>query len=405
MRIFPRMRPIAKTLGIEEIDARFRLAPAELLGIVAFWMVLAAITAAGRRLDLRIPGVDPSIARAFVSLSFIEYAIWALLTVPIIWLSSRLSVESGERIAPRVAVLIALGVVVASLVDATLAAVSDAMLLPRGGTVTGAWPWGLSGFEFLDDLMVYFAILGAGIARDYYLRYIARVEESIQLQTHAARLEGQLAQAELNVLRSQLNPHFLFNTLHAVSALVERDPRGVRRMIARLSELLRSTLDGTHEQKTSLGKELETLTRYVEIMEIRYQGRLTVTTSADGDIRDALVPSLILQPIVENAMKHGVDGTTGEARIDIRVTREGSNLVLAVRDNGPGPSAGTPSAGSGVGLGNTRARLQQLYGTNQNFTLIAAPEGGAVAELTLPYESAAAPQGSDAAGSPMRRRE
>ncbi len=399
------MRPIAKTLGIEEIDARFRLAPAELLGIVAFWMVLAAITAAGRRLDLRISGIDPSIARAFVSLSFIEYAIWALLTVPIIWLSSRFSVESGERIAPRVAVLIALGVVVAGLVDATLTAVSNEMLPPRRPSARAAWPWGLSGFGFLDDLMVYFAILGAGIARDYYLRYIARVEESIQLQTHAAQLEGQLAQAELNVLRSQLNPHFLFNTLHAVAALVERDPRGVRRMIAPLSELLRSTLEGTHEQETSLGKELETLTRYVEIMEIRYQGRLTVTTSVDGDIREALVPSLILQPIVENAMKHGVDGTKGEARIDIQVTRKAGDLVLTVRDNGPGPNARTSSTGSEVGLRNTRARLQQLYGTNQSFTLTAAPDGGAVAELTLPYRSDAVSRASDSAGSPMARPE
>ena len=176
-------------------------------------------------------------------------------------------------------------------------------------------------------------------------------------------------------------------------------------MIARLSELLRSTLEGTHEQETSLGKELETLTRYVEIMEIRYQGRLTVTTSVDGDIRDALVPSLILQPIVENAMKHGVDGTKGEARIDIRVTRKAGDLVLTVRDNGPGPNARTSSTGSEVGLRNTRARLQQLYGTNQSFTLTAAPEGGAVAELKLPYRSGAVSRASDSAGSPIARPE
>jgi hypothetical protein len=135
--------------------------------------------------------------------------------------------------------------------------------------------------------MVYLAVLGAALARDYFLRYQARLEETTRLQSRAARLEAQLAEARLDALRTQLNPHFLFNTLNAVSTLVERDPRGVRRMIARLGELLRHTLDEKNEQEITLERELDLLRRYLDIMEVRFQGRLSVTLDVADDVRDA----------------------------------------------------------------------------------------------------------------------
>jgi two-component system LytT family sensor kinase len=364
----------------EDPDRRLRLGTSEVFVIAAFWTSLGVITAAGRRLDPRVPVPDPEFTNAFVTLTVIEYAVWAILTGPIIWLASRYSVEGGIRVA-RIALFIVLGLIVAASVDYVLSIVRG-LLFPfiRTPRLDGGG-WRVTYFEFFDDFLVYLAILGAGIARDYFLRYRIRVEETIQLQ-------AQLAQAELSALRSQLNPHFLFNTLHAISSLVERDPRGVRKMIARLSDLLRASLDGNHEQEVPLEKELETLQRYIEIMEIRYQGRLTVETSVEEELNAAMVPTLILQPIVENAMKHGVDETRGDARISIEARREGGQVILRVTDSGPGP--GTSVAPSnGVGLPNTKARLQQLYGHEGQLTLRSGANGGTVAEIRVPFHTAA----------------
>jgi two-component system, LytTR family, sensor kinase len=228
-------------------------------------------------------------------------------------------------------------------------------------------------------------VLAGGVARDYFLRYQSRREQTILLQAQAAQLQAQLADARLAALRTQLNPHFLFNTLHAVSALVERDPRGVRRMIARLSELLRTTLDGADEQVVPLGQELTFTHRYLEIMQIRFQGRLTIQSQIEPSALDALVPNLILQPLVENAIKHGVSKIDEEGRIEIHARREGERLALCVRDNGPRVTEHGLRAGEGVGLRNTRERLEQLYGSDQSLTLRGAEDGGVLAEVNIPF--------------------
>jgi sensor histidine kinase YesM len=195
-------------------------------------------------------------------------------------------------------------------------------------------------------------------------------------------------EARLTALQTQLNPHFLFNTLHAISSLVERDPRGVRRMIARLSELLRLTLERTEQQEVPLEQELAFLQRYLEIMQIRFQGSLEVETQVDPVVNEALVPTLILQPLVENAVKHGVSKVDGGGRIAVSARREGDRLVLSVRDNGPGLD-GTDATESGLGLRNTRARLEHLYGAAQSLTLSALPDGGLIAEVRLPFHTRA----------------
>jgi len=273
----------------------------------------------------------------------------------------------------------------------------------RGPPIT--WRTGLARLWFLDDLTVYFAVLAAGIARDIFARYRARHDETVRLTAQAAQLQAQLAEARLAVLSAQLNPHFLFNTLHAVSSLVERDPRGVRRMIARLSELLRVTLESPNEQEIPLSRELALLQLYVDIMQVRFQGRLIVEIDADENVMDALVPSFVLQPLVENAVMHGVSKVEGGGRIDLRAHRAGDDLVITVRDNGPGIDVtvptiesrltpdlprddGAPGSG-GVGLSNTRARLQQLYGVDQQLSLRPGAGGGTVAEIVLPYHTGA----------------
>lgn len=360
----------------------------DVLAIVAFWALLAVVSAVSRELDPRIPGLQARVVSAVVMATYIEYALWALLTVPIWWLSSRYAIEEGRRLG-RILLFVAVGVALAVAVDALhlqirqelISEVVDSRVRRRPP------PTLFIGLGFLDDLMVYFAVLGAGVARDYFLRYQARLEET-------ARLQALLTQARLDALRSQLNPHFLFNTLNAVSALVERDPRGVRRMIARLSSLLRYTLEESAQQEVPLTRELDLVSEYVELMQIRFQGKLNVAMHVDDTARGALVPSLILQPLVENAIKHGTSHLVGSVvgEIEIRARRAGDRLHISVTDNGPGPAAERASDGTGVGLSNTTARLRQMYGAAYGVTLHARPEGGTVAEIMMPFHQSPTPR-------------
>jgi len=364
----------------------FPLRGVDLLAIALFWGFLAIVSTAGRELDPRIPGIPDRVVSAVINATYIEYALWAVITVPIWWLSTRYSIERGTRWG-RMLLFVALGIVLSIVMDRLLASVRDSLLnVGRnvfeagrdrlGGRGRRRPPTAFVGLGFLDDLMVYFAVFGAGVARDYFLRYRARLEETV-------RLQAQLAQARLDVLRSQLNPHFLFNTLNAVSALVERDPRGVRRMIARLSDLLRYTLEESTEHEVPLHRELDLLGEYVELMQIRFQGKLTVDMDVDAESREALVPNLILQPIVENALKHGVSNIAGAGHIVVAARRDGALLRLTVTDNGPGPGIGP----EGVGLRNTNERLQEMYGEPHRVTLHPREEGGTRAEIVLPYHT------------------
>jgi two-component system LytT family sensor kinase len=387
----------------------FPLQRTELLLIFAFWTVLAVLTAASRLLDPRGPAFQqPFPSSTPITLAFAEYYLWAVLTVPIFWMASRVSLEPrGDRFG-RVLLFLGVGVLTAMFVDVATHFMRDAMfdfpMRPRRGPPI-TWRTGLVRLWFLDDLTVYFAVLAAGIARDIFARYRARHDETVRLTAQAAQLQAQLAEARLAVLSAQLNPHFLFNTLHAVSSLVERDPRGVRRMIARLSELLRVTLEGTSEQEIPLSRELELLQLYLDIMQVRFQGRLDVHIDVDADVMDALVPNFVLQPLVENAVMHGVSKVEGTGTIQRRAHRSGDDVVITVRDNGPGldsgsvtetlaresrdGSSGMSGGRGGVGLSNTRARLEQLYGAEQRLSLRRAAEGGTVAEIVLPYHTGA----------------
>jgi two-component system LytT family sensor kinase len=361
----------------------------ELLVVFAFWTFLALLSAANAVLDPRARGLDSVLSSGPVALAFAESYLWAALTPVIFWVGGRFSVERSNW-RSRLALFLGVGIIAAMSVEMLLAYLRSEFVFPlRRRLPFGFNPmFGVTRLFWLDDLMVYFAVLAASFARTYFLRYRARQEEAARLQAQTALLQAELAEARLTALQSQLNPHFLFNTLHAVSSLVERDPRGVRRMIARLSDLLRFTLERTDQQEVALEQELAFLERYLEIMQIRFQGQLQVDTYVDAGVTDALVPTLILQPLVENAVKHGVSKVNASGRIEISARRAGDRLVLAVRDNGPGLDNGDASE-EGVGLGNTRARLEQLYGSAQSLTLREAPEGGLIAEVTLPYHTGA----------------
>ena len=203
----------------------------------------------------------------------------------------------------------------------------------------------------------------------------------------AARLEMQLVQARLDALVGQLQPHFLFNTLHTISAFVLEDPKQANRMIARLSELLRQSFNRERGPLVTLEEELELLDHYVAIQEARFGDRLRVTFRVDPRAASAVVPTLLLQPLVENAIRYGVVPNGGVAEVEIAATRNGDRLHLEVRDNGPGVNGNGGGGGSGLGLANTRARLQELYGAGHRFDLTnaPAPAGGALATIEIPY--------------------
>ncbi len=394
---------------------RLPLGRADLLLILGFWTFLAALTALNRVMDPRAGGpFQPVTPSAPIAMALLQAYLWALITPAVFWLAGRFGPERSTRWV-RILVLLGVGLLVAIAMDRVSFALRSHFYAfqPRGGSAaasptagrggpSGAW-FAISHLWFLPNLVIYMAVLAAGFARDYFGRYRVREAESVRLQAEAARLHAQLAEARLSALRTQLDPHFLFNTLNAVSALVERDPRGVRRMISRLSELLRASLEGGDAPEVPLEKELEFIGRYLEIMQIRFQGSLSVETSAPPELADALVPSLVLQPLVENAIKHGVRRSEGVGRIAIAARRDDGRLVLSVEDSGPGPDAATPEAGGGVGLRNTRERLEALYGDAQSLTLRPAEGGGTVAEVVLPYHTATGAAATDALGAVVGR--
>jgi two-component system LytT family sensor kinase len=378
--------------GSDAQAERMRLGRAELLGIFAFWTFMAVLSAANALLDPRGGrGLQPNVASAPIALAFVESYLWAAATLLVFRLTSRYSVERSSWLS-RVLLFVGLGVVLSICVDVITAYLRfNVFFTPRRLPPSGSLPGPLLGIVrlwFLNEMIVYAAVLAAGFARVYFLHFQSRQEETVRLQAQAAQLHAQLAEARLATLRTQLDPHFLFNTLHAVSALVERDPRGVRRMISRLSELLRQSLEGAQEQEVPLEREMGLVEKYLEIMQIRFQGTLELSVRMDAGAADALVPSLVLQPLVENAIKHGVGRIRGTGRIEITADHEGGRVVLRVRDNGPGPGGGE-AAREGVGLGNTRARLEQLYGADGRLALRAAESGGTLAEVSLPFHTRA----------------
>jgi two-component system, LytTR family, sensor kinase len=365
-----------------------RVAAGGVLSIFAFWISLPLLV--GALLLLFAEEVRFGQGLRFIGAATVFSVSWTGVTVVVFRLTSRFGLESSDRLT-RNLVLVGAGILLAALVTGLGIA---GFLLFGLGPADEAGPVPLrmiAGRMLLPNLLIYGGIALAGLARDASLRAQSRREEAVQLHARNAQLHAQLAEARLRVLHTQLNPHFLFNTLNAVSGLMDEDPRGARRMIARLSELLRYALKEGTDAEIPLHDELKLVGRYLEIVEIRFQGRLETSVTSDPAAREALVPSLILQPLAENAMKHGVGKAGGYGRIEVQATRAGDSLVLRVLDTGAGAAAdaapNAESGGGGLGLRHTRERLDELYGADQGFTLTPRAEGGMVAEIVLPYHT------------------
>lgn len=227
------------------------------------------------------------------------------------------------------------------------------------------------------NILTYAAIVGVVSAYDTYRKLVAR-------ETHAAALEVQLAQANLRALKMQIHPHFLFNTLHSIAALVRKGENKLAvTMLGQLGDFLRLALENKGQQEIPLEEEIDFLRRYLDIERVRFGDRLSVSIETDPDLRACYVPNLILQPIVENAIHHGIAPQTSDGRIYITVRSEGETVCMSVRDNGPGLKD-PERLRKGVGVANTQERLENLYGTKQEFSLRNADVGGLEVRIRIP---------------------
>ncbi len=319
---------------------------------------------------------------------FSYWSIWALLTPAIIWLVGKYRITQQNWWRSILVHLFAAGlfsfihlilyILLLWLVDPTILISSQASdtqsLLVR---LTKS----IVIMNFNTRYLIYWVILFFSHALYYYKRAQAGELRNSQLQT-------KLAQAHLEALRMQLHPHFLFNTLHAISSLMHTDVDAADRMITRLSDLLRMTLDKINSQEVRLKEELEILEKYLEIEQIRFGDRLKVEYTVSPDILDAYVPNLILQPLVENAIAHGIAPHAEGGTIQIRASALGEQLSIDVSDNGRGMTIGQQrNFKQGIGLANTRARLQQLYGEEQSFVIINQNNQGFSAVMKIPYRA------------------
>lgn len=356
----------------------------ERLLIVGAWLVYALVTVANRLFGGR-RGPDGVGDGAVLAVGLIEAATWAILTPPIFELVGRqLAPDSTPSRGPDaqgasgsgaglgdLLRFFGVGIAVAAGMSLLGALLRSEIYPPwPGGFVPPVW------FAFTSNAVLYGAVVAAGLARAYSM-------QSRWVEERRVRIEAELARARLDVLRRQIDPHFLFNTLNLIASLVERDPRGVRRMIARLGELLRASLETGGSQELSLRQELALLNAYLEIMLMRFGDRLTVHVDVDETLLDLPVPGFLLQPLAENAMRHGIEPLSGAGRLAVIGRREGDVLILQVRDNGqPAEPIGMHE---GVGLGNTRSRLVRLYGPNATLAL-RREQNETVAEVRIPIE-------------------
>jgi two-component system, LytTR family, sensor kinase len=338
-------------------------------GVTAWWTVSAVISAAQIQ-SVRTGMGEEAVWLDALRLTLASSYLWVPLTMFALWSAARLPLERGRLWLPLL-VHTAAGLGVAAV---------------RGAAVVMLNPW-IGWYRELpslpqlfvtslnNNLLVYWLLVGVGHAVHY---------------ARAARQQQQLlSEAQLLVLKSQLQPHFLFNALNTISAFVRTDPDTAERMIDRLGRLLRHSLDTAAAHEVSLREELAALEPYLDIERTRFEDRLTVERRIDPAVLDAAVPHFLLQPIVENAVTHGIAPRSLPGIIEIAAWREGEDLVIRVQDDGVGVRPGLGSAHWGVGLRNTRDRLRHLYGARYRLELLPAGDGGATTRVRIPFRASA----------------
>ena len=342
--------------------------------VSAAWFGPAILAAFEAYVQGRLGSREPATWRSIIWESG-DWLICALLTPAVFWMARRYPVTRGTltRTIPLhfgAAILLCVAWAGAGIL------LSWAMFrsTPYGG---GAVSWFFTTLPF--GVAVYFAVLGVAHAAAFFL-------EARERETQAARLSAQLAEARLGALRMQLQPHFLFNSLNAIAVTVrDRDTATAIRLIEQLGDVLRRVMRADRPPEITLAEELEFVRQYLAIEQVRYSDRLRPTFDIAPGLERAAVPEFVLQPLVENALRHGLARRVTATLLRIEAQREGDELVLRVTDDGPGPDEAPAEVTTGVGLMNLRERLASLYGARARLELVGTPGGGAIATVRLPY--------------------
>ena len=349
---------------------------------IAALLIFAASTLAGVYFATQlVVAYPPPIARGWgeaLAINLTYYYLWGLLVPAVIFVARRFRFEKGTL---EISLVVHAGASIAF----TIAEIVVAEVILRLLHARHPEPKGFADAitnNFHSSLPTYWIILFGYYAFDYYVKYRDR-------ELRASQLETRLSRAQLQALKTQLNPHFLFNTLNTISSLMYTDIDAADRMMTRLSELLRLTLEKEAAPEVTLKEEMEVLERYLEIERIRFEDRLRVRVDVEPAALEARLPNFSLQPLVENAILHAIAPRAEGGRLDISAARENGMLEIRLRDDGPGLPGGSPRR-EGIGVANTRARLSQLYGDAHRFEMKNMPEGGLLVTIAVPYHTSAA---------------
>jgi two-component system, LytTR family, sensor kinase len=314
---------------------------------------------------------------------------WALFTPAVVALTRRFPFEPGRL--PSALLAHAVGALAFAEVSSLVSGTWMGLVFRAAGLPTEPWAWPvLNPAWMVQELLAYLGIVAAAHLLLFYDRYRRQGAVAAEAARQRALLEASLKQAELDALRAQINPHFLFNTLQSVSLLMQEDVPAANRMLLLLADLLRDIGVRDHPPEVTLDRELDLVRRYLEIERIRFADRLRVRYDIHPDTREALVPSLLLQPLVENAVVHGVAEAAGPVELQVRSRRTAGELELRVSDTGPGPRAGERS-GLGLGLANTKARLERLHPGESRIEWGEGSSGGFEVRVSIPLRTACAP--------------
>lgn len=349
--------------------------------IAAIWFGIGLFNATQTVIVMRAQGMQHDFVHLFLTL-FLVWIPWVLATPFVLRLGASHPLLPFRSVVPWLRHF-ALCFLIALVASSWLAALEVWLNPWTPGQPPPAFRqlWSIRFYnEILSSIILYACILVVG-------QMLASRERLARQQAEAARLAEQLSRAQLSALRQQIEPHFLFNALNAVSALVRegRNPEAVR-MIAGLGDLLRRSLDDSGRQEVRLGEELEFLGKYLEIQKVRFADRLQVEWRVPEELRTARVPVLILQPLVENAVKHGIGRTAEGGRIRVQAARSNGHLSLEIYNDGPPLPEETAAPGAGIGLSNVRSRLQTLYGDSFELRLRNEGARGVQALLSIPFK-------------------
>jgi signal transduction histidine kinase len=344
--------------------------------IVAGWAVVGVFLATQHHLILTAPAAD---VPQRVSDLIVVMAIWMVLTPVVLAIAERFPLAPPHRMR-NLGTLLAIGLAFA----AGRAAVDLSLPVLLHGEPLTATELKHGFLLLLHPHFLFFALI-VGIAH-----FVRLQREGADRRRREAQAEADLAKAHLRRLRADLQPHFLFNTLNAIAALVHTDPEAAERTLATLSDLLRRSLEAGDRLEVSVAEDLDFIERYLDVQRTRFGGRLRARVEAEGDTMDALIPPLLLQPLVENAIVHGVSPRADGGGVVVRVFRDGDDLRLQVRDDGPGSDEKAIFRGDSIGVPNTKARLEFLYGARQS--LVFRREGSEfVADVRIPFHRGAIP--------------